>query len=232
MRTKAQIGDLEDRDLTSGQQIITDGAGHFVLGAASGGHATGTVVVYDEDTFIGVFDTLNFVGAGVSVYNSGSYAAVAVTGSAGGGGGGGGSGSYPIGVVTGTYDASTRSFTTNVTWLYIGGSSGTFTVDRSTLVTVIFTFLWGGTNNSWEYIYWRALIDGIDLDYWSKRRSQNRQNDERFVHTSTWITYVASGTHTFSAENYTNSGFQWQVYKHQLTVLAHEGGTAWTPLLT
>lgn len=51
-----------------------------------GGHLTGTVVVYEEDTFLGVFEEMRFIGDGVTALNSGSYAAIAITGTAGGGG--------------------------------------------------------------------------------------------------------------------------------------------------
>jgi hypothetical protein len=47
-----------------------------------GGHLTGTVVVYDEGDFLGVFEEMRFIGDGVNAYNSGSYVAVAITGSA------------------------------------------------------------------------------------------------------------------------------------------------------
>lgn len=229
-RTKANITDLQDRTLSSGQQIITDGAGGYVLGEAGGGHQTGTMVIYDEGDFIGVFDTMDFIGAGVSAFNSGTYAAIAITGSAAAPGGGG-SGSYPIGCVTGSYDGTTRSFTTNVTWLYVAGTSGTFTVDRDTLVTFVATLRWGATNNNWEYVYWRITVDTVAQDYWSKIRQAAKANNEKFIHTSEWMPYLSSGTHTFTLETYTASGLQWQILQTQMTVLAHEGGTAWVPLL-
>jgi hypothetical protein len=43
-----------------------------------GGHLTGTVVVYEEDTFLGVFEEMRFIGDGVTALNSGSYAAVSI----------------------------------------------------------------------------------------------------------------------------------------------------------
>ncbi|KKM64579.1 hypothetical protein LCGC14_1499940, partial [marine sediment metagenome] len=49
---------------------------------------TGTVVVYEESTFLGNFKELRFIGAGVTALNSGSYAAISIPG-----GGGGGTGS-------------------------------------------------------------------------------------------------------------------------------------------
>jgi len=229
-RTKANITDLEDRTLSNGQQIITDGSGGYVLGAAGGGHATGTIVIYDEGDFIGVFDAMDFIGAGVAAYDSGTYAAIAITGTAAAPGGGG-SGTYPIAYVTGNYNGTTRGFTTNVTWLYCGNTSGTFHVERPTLVSIVSTLKWGGTNNNWEYLYWRVTIDGTGLDFDWKTRQQNRQNNETFVHTSEWMTFVASGTHTFTLETYTPSGFQWNVYQTAITVIAYEGGTAWVPLV-
>jgi len=59
----------------------------YVSGSSGGGgHETGTVVIYDEDTFLGVFEEVRFKGAGVNAYNSGSYAAVSIPGGGGGGG--------------------------------------------------------------------------------------------------------------------------------------------------
>jgi hypothetical protein len=48
---------------------------------------TGTVVVYDQNNeFLGVFKEIRFLGEGVQVFDSGSFAAVAIPGGGGGGG--------------------------------------------------------------------------------------------------------------------------------------------------
>ena len=49
-----------------------------VLAGDEASAATGSVVVYDEDTFVGLFEELRFIGAGVEVFNSGSYAAISI----------------------------------------------------------------------------------------------------------------------------------------------------------
>jgi hypothetical protein len=46
------------------------------VGGNGGGHETGTMVIYDEDNLIGVFEEMRFRGVGQHVYNSGTYAAV------------------------------------------------------------------------------------------------------------------------------------------------------------
>jgi hypothetical protein len=51
----------------------------FITGSSGGGgHETGTVVIYNEDTFLGVFEEMRFKGAGVDAYNSGTYAAISI----------------------------------------------------------------------------------------------------------------------------------------------------------
>lgn len=51
----------------------------YISGSSGGGgHQTGTIVVYDEDTFVGVFEEMRFIGGGVNAYNSGSYAAISI----------------------------------------------------------------------------------------------------------------------------------------------------------
>lgn len=82
MRARIQLQDMEDKGPnTANQRVVTDGAGGFTLDPAAG-HATGTLVVYDESSWLGVFEEMRFIGAGVAAYNSGSYVTVAITGSA------------------------------------------------------------------------------------------------------------------------------------------------------
>lgn len=56
---------------------------HVDATAGGGGHETGTIVIYDENTFLGVFEEMRFLGAGVDAYNSGSYAAISIPGGGG-----------------------------------------------------------------------------------------------------------------------------------------------------
>jgi hypothetical protein len=58
----------------------------YVSGSSGGGgHETGTMVVYDENTFLGVFEEMRFIGGGVNAYNSGAYVVVSIPGGGGGG---------------------------------------------------------------------------------------------------------------------------------------------------
>jgi hypothetical protein len=88
MLTKIQVHDLEDNTgAPAGQVMATQGDGSFVLQAPAVGSASGTVVVYDEDTLLGSADNLRFYGDGVTVVLSGTFAHIDIP--AGGPGGSG-----------------------------------------------------------------------------------------------------------------------------------------------
>lgn len=71
--TVLDFGDNLDLSI-SGSSIRIDGQ------AGGDGHATGTMVIYDEDSFVGVFEEMRFYGAGVNVLNSGSFVGVEIEG--------------------------------------------------------------------------------------------------------------------------------------------------------
>jgi len=98
-RTRIQTGDIEDRNLNPANlALATDGIGNFALL----GIMTGTMVILDEGSLLGSASRLNFIGAGVLSYISGTTAYIEI--SAGGGAGGGQIGVYGIddGVPLGT----------------------------------------------------------------------------------------------------------------------------------
>ena len=91
MRTRIQTGDIEDRNINPANlAIATDGLGNFALL----GIMTGTMVILDESSMLGSASRLNFIGAGVLSYISGTTAYIEI--SAGGGAGGGQIGVYGI----------------------------------------------------------------------------------------------------------------------------------------
>jgi len=80
------LGSFNIVDFGDNLTLALSGSSLRVDAAAGGGSATGSMVIYDEDTFLGLFEEMRFIGAGVDAYNSGSYAAISIPGGGGGGG--------------------------------------------------------------------------------------------------------------------------------------------------
>lgn len=230
IRTKAQVSDLRDDEGNPADLVmVTDGAGGYTLGEG-GGHATGTLVIYDEDTFIGVFSEIRFIGAGVQVFNSGTYAAIAITGSAAAPGGNG-SGSFPtLAWATGSY-LSSRTFTQNNTWETDIYTTGSFTVDRTTDVYIEVNIGFMSNNSNWEYYLFRMLVDGAAITptaKWGRQQNVGKQSNEQWFQHHGYITSVASGTHTFVMQNMDiNSGNDRIILRSSYHVRAWLGGTKW-----
>jgi len=230
IRTKAQVSDLRDDEGNPADLVmVTDGAGGFTLGAG-GGHLTGTLVIYDEDSFIGVFEEIRFIGAGVQVFNSGTYAAIAITGSAGGSGANG-SGSYPtLAYVTGS-NATDRTYTANNTWETDIYCTGSFSVDRDCDLHAVINVQFMSNNSNWEYYLFRLLIDGAAISpvsSWGRQQNVGKQANENWFEHQTYTTSLSSGTHTFVYQNMDiNSGNDRIILHRRWVFRAYHGGTKW-----
>jgi hypothetical protein len=232
IRTQIEAQDIEDNEGNPANQVlVTDGDGGFTL-SAGGGHQTGTIVIYDEDTFVGVFDEVRFIGAGVSVFNSGSYAAVAVTGSAAAPASNGSGSIACLVYFTGGY-MSLRTYTANSTWETDIYATGSITVDRECDIEIDLDINFGSNNSSWEYYLFRLLFDGVAQEpngnNWGRQQNVGKQANERWQqHQSWYIENVASGTHVFVHQNQDGgSGNDRNIYRTLLMARAWLGGTKW-----
>lgn len=230
-RTKVTIYDFEDRTGEAASRApTTDGAGGFVFQDAGGGHLTGTVVVLDEGVQIGVFDELRFIGAGVQVFNSGSYAAIAITGSAAAPAPGGGSGSIIVPVFENIVNTSTRTISSAVASYYdIPGTSGTFSVDRNTDVIIIYDSKYSGQTNNWEYCNQRLVFDGTGTTAYQKSRDGGPLWSEVMMISMHWhIAQVPSGTHDVQIQVYESASHSDpRFYATSVNIIAPNGGTRW-----
>lgn len=229
-RTKATIYDFEDRTGQAASRApTTDGLGGFVFQDAGGGHLTGTMVVLDEGVQIGVFDEMRFIGSGVQVFNSGSYAVVAITGSAAAPSAGG-SGSIIVPVYENIYDGTTRTITYTPGAFYdIPLASGTFTVDRNTDVIVIYDSKYQGASGNWEYCNQRLVFNGTGTTAWQKSRDGSPLWSEIMMISIHWLLLnVPSGTHGVKMQVYESSSHaDPRFYATSINIIAPNGGTRW-----
>jgi len=209
------------------EAVMSGTTAHIMVtgSAGGGGHETGTMVIYDEGDWLGVFEEMRFIGAGVDAYNSGSYVAVYIPG---GGGGGGGSGSYSCPAMVSWYDATAVTYSANATWENIRGCSGTFTVDRDCDVKIDFTAMWGGVSANWEQCWFQLLYDGATQGEWGKTRDTNPYGTEKYTTSMQFVVSVTSGTHSFVMQTHDGgSNLDRAFDRTRMTLLAPLGDTGW-----